>query len=777
MLLFEQRINLNLTSRINNQMHDLLNTVLSLRRNNEFSIIPLAYKTKEPSCNWKEFQQKHPSLPEYEAWFGEAEHKNVGIVTGAISNVIVLDVDGPDGEASLATLGELPSTPTVQTGKGRHLYFKHPGFPVRNFVRIKPGLDVRGDGGYVVAPPSVHPDGSVYEWTIHPENQPFADLPSALADLIAPIERKDLPAESCTNSEETFAPFGLGGIPRAYRKEIEQLFGQLAQAKEGQRNDTLNRVAFALGQLSICGVVDGDWAQNELSAIAEQVGLSASESEATIESGFDAGISKPREDLQPFYNILDSMPEIMDRPLRLIDGKAYGATWLPIASHSDTVGKASQTEMVIFTAHGDFYSTADIPGSQPLDGLPLRIELPFVPSPDKPLSPAGFRALMRGEKPNPARLFSQVSESVDRFVSFENSLADQQLMSELVACWIMGTYFLDAFDVVGYLWPTGERGSGKTQLLNTVSVLAFLGRTTTSGSSFAAIRDEAHYGATLAFDDCEDLGNMESSKRELLLAGNTRGTVISRKEATSQNEWRTVYVNNFAPRLFSSIGLPDPVLGSRTISIPLITSLDTAKTRRSPLQAKDWLWERRALIDGLWSVGVCYLPRLRECDEEASRLSSLQARGHDIWRMPLAVAYWLQTDHGVEGVWNRLQQISEAYQSLQAENEEHDLLTLVVLAAHELAAEAEQNITVPTKVIAERVSRIAMGDEECCFELLNPREIQRVGTMMGRLGFQKAASHGSTRSWQLSRRQVDQIAKARGIPLGFQSNGLETVME
>jgi hypothetical protein len=348
-------------------------------------------------------------------------------------------------------------------------------------------------------------------------------------------------------------------------------------------------------------------------------------------------------------------------------------------------------------------------------------------------------------------------------------------MSELVACWITGTYLLDSFDVVGYLWPTGERGSGKTQLLHTVSSLAFLGRTTTAGSSFAAVRDEAHYGATLAFDDCEDLKNMENDKRELLLAGNTRGTVISRKEPMGQNEWRTVYVNNFAPRLFSSIGLPDPVLGSRTISIPLVTSSDTEKTRRSPLRASDWSCDRRVLIDELWSVGVCYLPRLRECDEEASRLSTLEARGHDIWRKPLAVAYWLQTDHGVEEVWNRLQQLSEAYQGLQAENEEPDLLTLVVSAVHELLIEFKGDTTVSTKVIADRVNRIEKGDDASVFDLPTKKEFQRVGNMMARLGFQKAASHGSSRSWELVRRRVDQIAKARGIPL-LRCNGLEALV-
>ena len=307
--------------------------------------------------------------------------------------------------------------------------------------------------------------------------------------------------------------------------------------------------------------------------------------------------------------------------------------------------------------------------------------------------------------------------------------------------------------------------------LNTVSSLAFLGRTTTSGSSFAAIRDEAHYGATLAFDDCEDLRGMESAKRELLLAGNSRGTVISRKEPVSDSDWRTVHVNNFAPRLFSSIGLPDLVLGSRTISIPLVTSLDRSKTRRSPLRATDWSHNRQSLVDALWTTGVCYLPRVRECDQQASEQSSLEARGHDIWRMPLAIAYWLQMDHRVEGVWNRLQEISASYQTLQAENDECDLLTLVVLAAHELT-EGSSDITVPTRAISERVHQIANGQGDA-FDMVSSHEVQRVGNMMGRLGFEKAAAHGRNRSWRLSRRRVEQIAKARGIPLGLQFNRAE----
>jgi hypothetical protein len=67
------------------------------------------------------------------------------------------------------------------------------------------------------------------------------------------------------------------------------------------------------------------------------------------------------------------------------------------------------------------------------------------------------------------------------------------------------------------------------------------------------MRDEAHYGATIGFDDCENIKNMEPDKRALLLAGNSRGAQVSFKEPVGQSGWRTRYINNFAPRLFSSI--------------------------------------------------------------------------------------------------------------------------------------------------------------------------------------------------------------------------------
>src|SRR5215210_7055560 len=112
------------------------------------------------------------------AWSG------VGIVTGPVSGVLVLDADGPEGEAELQKHGH-PVTPMVRTPSGgMHLYFKHPEQHVRTGIRVAPGLDVKASGGYVVAPPSVGPNGRPYEWIVPPEEAEPADPPPWLIRLL-----------------------------------------------------------------------------------------------------------------------------------------------------------------------------------------------------------------------------------------------------------------------------------------------------------------------------------------------------------------------------------------------------------------------------------------------------------------------------------------------------------------------------------------------------------------------------------------------------------------
>jgi Bifunctional DNA primase/polymerase, N-terminal len=108
--------------------------------------------------------------PETIRRFWSVRDRNVAIPTGAISGFWVLDID-PDhcGDASIDALqakhGMLPPTREVITGGGgRHLWFRYTGSIQSSEGRVAPGIDVRGDGGYVVAPPSIHQNGRAYAW-------------------------------------------------------------------------------------------------------------------------------------------------------------------------------------------------------------------------------------------------------------------------------------------------------------------------------------------------------------------------------------------------------------------------------------------------------------------------------------------------------------------------------------------------------------------------------------------------------------------------------------
>jgi len=119
-------------------------------------------------------------------WWSMWPEANIGIVCGAVSGLVVLDVDGSEGEESLkaleAAIGPLPETVEALTGKGRHLYFAHPGVEIRPSAGVLgPGMDVRGDDSYVVGPPSLHYTGRRYEWEVahHPDDMDPAALPEA----------------------------------------------------------------------------------------------------------------------------------------------------------------------------------------------------------------------------------------------------------------------------------------------------------------------------------------------------------------------------------------------------------------------------------------------------------------------------------------------------------------------------------------------------------------------------------------------------------------------
>lgn len=231
-----------------------------------FSTFPVKRGGKTPTVKWERFQSERPDLATLEEW--ARRDTNVGIATGAVSGLLVLDLDSAEAVAEAKAMG-LPDTLTVKTGKGLHAYFRHPGGKVGNRAGIKPGWDIRGDGGYVVGPGSVHPSGARYEWANPPGLFDLAPVPNWLASML------EAPAKAAPASPAPSArPAALASVPASsecHPYALAALEGECAairKASQGAQESTLNAAALKMGHYVGGGVLAFDTARNRLLSAA-----------------------------------------------------------------------------------------------------------------------------------------------------------------------------------------------------------------------------------------------------------------------------------------------------------------------------------------------------------------------------------------------------------------------------------------------------------------------------------------------------------------------------
>lgn len=135
------------------------------------SVIPVG-QDKKPRIDWKKYQTERASQEQIKEWWAKYPDANVGVVTGKISGLVVVDVEaGGD-------IKNLPPTVISKTGGGGwHCFYQYPNVPVKNGVRVRELTDIRGDGGYIVMSPSLHKSGKHYEWIVSPDDADFAEVP------------------------------------------------------------------------------------------------------------------------------------------------------------------------------------------------------------------------------------------------------------------------------------------------------------------------------------------------------------------------------------------------------------------------------------------------------------------------------------------------------------------------------------------------------------------------------------------------------------------------
>ncbi len=183
-----------------------------------WSVIPLRYASKVPNLPRDHGLLGRRATPEELRGFS---WEGVGVVTGSLSGIVVLDIDGERGMRSMNEGGyDVPITVTAKTPNGWHHYFQYTDKIDRSYIgSIAEGVDIKSNGGYVVAPPSVHPSGEVYRWAdeLGPKEVPIASPPSWMV-------------ERASTEGKYSVPFNVGG----------EVWGQ------GQRNTKM---------VSLCGTL------------------------------------------------------------------------------------------------------------------------------------------------------------------------------------------------------------------------------------------------------------------------------------------------------------------------------------------------------------------------------------------------------------------------------------------------------------------------------------------------------------------------------------------
>jgi hypothetical protein len=247
-------------------------------------VLPKRYEQGFMKATWEQFQRIPASKDRIRDWWALAPSSNVGICTGAASGFFALDCDTALASSVVRNKGIPNLTPTVRTGRGFHFYFAMPDFPVGNRSGLMNDVDIRGTGGYIVAPPSVHPSGNEYEWTGFIYLQP---APEWLLDLLRPqhTAQYESPADR---------PLQIKHGDRYARAAFNGEYLMVLNAPVGNRDDTLNRACYNLGQLVGDGLLDRTEVENAMLSAAVAIGLNERETRATIASGVGDGIANPR---------------------------------------------------------------------------------------------------------------------------------------------------------------------------------------------------------------------------------------------------------------------------------------------------------------------------------------------------------------------------------------------------------------------------------------------------------------------------------------------------
>jgi len=511
---------------------------------------------------------------------------NVGIATGAISGIVVLDIDprhaGDDTlEALEAHYGKLPETPTVLTGGGGvHSYFRHPGGIVSNSAgKVGQGIDVRGDGGYVIAPKSMHESGNRYLWEVSSriDQMPLADAPPWLRELMVGAE------VTRTSDAKRFDPPSI--FQDGTRNEYLYRTARSAHAKFKLNADELLNLLHGINQSRCRPPID----EVELATIANNAATQADRSDF-----------KPPPVVDPDVERLAKLAPLEYDKCRKEEAKRLKVR---VDTLDDAVAKARKKDQ------------------QAASGIELRKIVPWS-------APVEACAL-----------FDEVRNFVKRFLV----LTPEQLTT--IVLWILFAHAFEVAEVsprLALLSP--KKRCGKSTAERVLGLLCPSPLTASNISPAAIFRTIETIKPTLLLDEVDSFasgGKQKSERSEeirgILNSGHTREQAFVIRNVKQGDDWVPRQFSTWAPIVYAAIGrLPD-TWEDRSIKLTMKRRLKTEKVEKMTRRNLRAVQKQAAeLASKLVRWAQDNLESLRIAEPKIP--AGLNDRAEDNWDLLLAIA-------------------------------------------------------------------------------------------------------------------------------------------
>lgn len=600
-------------------------------------------------------------------WWRQWPDANIGILTGPESGIAVLDVDGQAGEESLTALIKQHGRPaetakSATGGGGRHIIFKYPadGRLKNSTSKLGPKLDTRGDGGYIVAPPSVHISGRRYEWINDPISTPLTEPPGWLIDILgretakAPTQDEAATADAVIEGGRNAHLTSLAGSmrkrgmsadailaalktenekrcrPPLDESEVAKIASSVARYQPDPEEAPVEQQMQALPEHIDFGVHMEAW-RRLINTVARKSPVQQEQYIKAMAARFKLTIPSIRKEVkaaEAAQKLEPSVPAPLAEPEELdwciaqdYRGELmhYGI-WLP-------TGKDGKEGRMLYLVKSDrsIEDMSDYPAERkPKDTKRWSVDMP---------TPYNVFAFIHGQvKDDPRILFQDIRQFIKRFMWYP----DERTYG-LLALWIMESYVFMAFDQVAYLAMIGTKRAGKTRLLEILEMLCFNAALLTSVTDSYVFRSVEVDRTTFLIDEADQLKQQSkegiNERLEILRSGYRRSGSVGRIEG---EERQRVDFSTYSMKAIANVSGLEDALEDRTIAVAVERKPDHVKVEK--LVRRRIQSEIQVLRNRLYCFGLTHGPQIAGAYDEIA-VEGVDDREAEIWAGVIAVAH------------------------------------------------------------------------------------------------------------------------------------------